>query len=302
MTASLTQSAPLGRRMIRRVDMTRVPPGEIRHAVFDFDGTLSLLRVGWQQIMTDYFDEVLAATQADESASTRHQQCVHFITRLTGRQTIYQCLELADQVTSRGGTPLPAEHYKEEYLRRLHAFIEYRRQSLASGGSPDAYLVPGTLELLERLREREITCYLASGTDVAFVRQEAELLGIDDFFTDGESARIYGALADYRKFSKRMVIERILKDHGMAGATLVGFGDGYVEIEETLRVGGWAIAIASDESSVDENEPNHEDGRIDEARMDPWKQERLWQVGAHVLTPDWQEVHALLAHLGLGND
>ena len=88
----------------------------------------------------------------------------------------------------------------------------------------------------------------------------------------------------------------------MAGATLVGFGDGYVEIEETLRVGGWAIAIASDESSVDENEPNHEDGRIDEARMDPWKQERLWQVGAHVLTPDWQEVHALLAHLGLGND
>ncbi|HJN26399.1 MAG TPA: hypothetical protein QF604_00635 [Candidatus Latescibacteria bacterium] len=50
MTASLTQSAPLGRRMIRRVDMTRVPPGEIQHAVFDFDGTLSLLRVGWQQI------------------------------------------------------------------------------------------------------------------------------------------------------------------------------------------------------------------------------------------------------------
>ncbi|MDP6984234.1 MAG: hypothetical protein QGG05_14235, partial [Candidatus Latescibacteria bacterium] len=63
MTASLKQSAPLGRRMIRRVDMTRVPPGEIRHAVFDFDGTLSLLRVGWQQIMTDYFDEVLAAIQ-----------------------------------------------------------------------------------------------------------------------------------------------------------------------------------------------------------------------------------------------
>jgi hypothetical protein len=50
----------------------------------------SLLRAGWQQIMISYFDEPLAATGAEETPRTRRQLCIDFITRLTGRQTIYQ--------------------------------------------------------------------------------------------------------------------------------------------------------------------------------------------------------------------
>jgi len=38
--------------------------------------------------------------------------------------------------------------------------------------------VPGSHALLEQLRRRGLTLYLASGTDLKFVRHEAELLGL----------------------------------------------------------------------------------------------------------------------------
>ena len=73
--------------------------------------------------------------------------------------------------------------------------------------------------------------YLASGTDSKYVRHEAELLGVAGYF--GE--HIYGALDDYQKFSKQMIIDRILRENGLHGEELLGFGDGFVEIEEVKR-------------------------------------------------------------------
>ena len=36
--------------------------GQIRHALFDFDGTISLIREGWQEIMETMMIEILMAT------------------------------------------------------------------------------------------------------------------------------------------------------------------------------------------------------------------------------------------------
>ena len=38
------------------------PEGRLQYAVLDFDGTVSLIREGWQAIMTPYFTDELAAT------------------------------------------------------------------------------------------------------------------------------------------------------------------------------------------------------------------------------------------------
>ena len=35
------------------------PQGRAQFALFDFDGTISLIRAGWQQVMTPYFTEIL---------------------------------------------------------------------------------------------------------------------------------------------------------------------------------------------------------------------------------------------------
>jgi phosphoglycolate phosphatase len=42
-------------------------PGRLREAVFDFDGTLSLLRAGWQRVMADQMLAALLATPRAES-------------------------------------------------------------------------------------------------------------------------------------------------------------------------------------------------------------------------------------------
>ena len=52
----------------------------------------------------------------------RTPPCVEdFIWRLTGKQTIYQMIALAEQVTLRGGAPLDPLEYKKLYLDRLYA-------------------------------------------------------------------------------------------------------------------------------------------------------------------------------------
>jgi phosphoglycolate phosphatase-like HAD superfamily hydrolase len=164
-------------------------------------------------------------------------------------------------------------------LRRLEERIRQRIEGLESGRvRPDELLLFGSRPLLDALRERGLKLYLASGTDEPFVRREAALLGLTSYF--GE--HVYGAKDDYRSFSKKMVIERILRENEISGEQLLAFGDGYVEIENTKEVGGLAVAVASDEA-------NNGSGRMDE-----WKRKRLMGVGADICIPDYRDAEPLL--------
>ena len=50
---------------------------------------------------------------------------------------------------------------------------------------PGDFLLRGARTLLTGLADGGVTCFLASGTDVEFVREETELLGLTHFFTSG---------------------------------------------------------------------------------------------------------------------
>ena len=142
-----------------------------RYAVLDFDGTISLIREGWQQIMTPYFtDELLAAPGAkDFSREEIALRVREFITLLTGKQTIYQCIRLAEEIRALGGTPLDPQAYKDEYHRRLLERIDHRLRGLENGGiDPETLTVPGSYDLLDMLLRHGVTPYLASGTDEVF--------------------------------------------------------------------------------------------------------------------------------------
>ncbi len=254
------------------------PRPQISHVLFDFDGTLSLIRQGWPEIMVPMFVEMLPPLP-DETDEMRRQLCHDDIMRLNGKQTIYQMIQLAERIKERGGSPREPLWYKHEYLRRLNEKIECRQAGLRSGKLPrDEWLVYGARSFLEVLQSRGLSLYLASGTDEEFVKQEAELLGVTPFF----GRHIYGALDDYKQFSKKIVIERILRENNIPGDQLLSFGDGYVEIQNTKEVGGLAVAVASDEA-------NNGAGRFDE-----WKRTRLFGVGADVAIPDFRDAAALL--------
>src|SRR5690349_5009928 len=77
------------------------PRPQISHVLFDFDGTLSLIREGWPQVMVPMFVEMLPAL-AGESEEARRQLCFEDIMRLNGKQTIYQMIQLTERIKERG--------------------------------------------------------------------------------------------------------------------------------------------------------------------------------------------------------
>jgi len=254
--------------------------GHYHAALFDFDGTLSLIRQGWPQVMIPMMVDVLAEAPRAEPRQQLTEIVASFVMRLTGKQTIYQMVELAEQVIRRGGTPRDPLEYKHQYHGLLMEHIRHRREGLRSGQiQPADMLVPGSTEILTTLRDRGLMLYCASGTDRAFMHEEAELLGIHEHFDGG----LYGALDDYKRFSKAILIQDIFRQHKLRGRELLAFGDGFVEIENTKDVGGTAVGVASDEAR--------------RQGIDLWKRDRLIRAGADIIIPHFRESRSLLKYL-----
>jgi phosphoglycolate phosphatase len=251
-----------------------VKPGvsarDARVVLFDFDGTLSLIRSGWVNVMVPMMVEILLDLKSGEPEEQIRAMVEGFVWRLTGKETIYQMIAFAEAVEARGGKALDPLAYKKMYLDLLWQKIEKRVEGLRKGQTdPEEFLVPGSRALLERLGEKGLKMYLASGTDEIYMKEEARLLGVTQYFDGG----VYGALEDYKSFSKAILIQRILSTAEFQGHQFLGFGDGYVEIEEVKNVGGVAVGVASEEPAC--------------SRVDEWKRQRLIGVGADYIVPNY---------------
>jgi len=256
----------------------------IKYALFDFDGTVSLIRQGWQEIMIPYFAEVMEATGTKESHEEILTVVREFVDLLTGKQTIFQCMQLDEEVVKRGGPRRPPIEYKNEYLHRLGLRIADRKEALANGSLPqDAWQVPGCADFIKKLQDNGIKCYLASGTDEEDVIYEAKLLGLDRAFAGG----IHGAHADMTECSKELVIRDMIQKENIKPNELVSFGDGYVEVQLVAELGGLAIGAATDEE--------HRTG------INEWKRERLTKAGANAIIPDFTDSDAIISLVLAGN-
>jgi phosphoglycolate phosphatase-like HAD superfamily hydrolase len=256
--------------------------GDFRAVLFDFDGTLSLIRRNWPEVMIPMMVDILAETGTVESRTQLHAHVEEYVMRLNGKQTIYQMIQLADEVKARGAAPRDPLEYKQQYHDLLTAQIHDRVHGLKAGTiTPEELTVPGSHRLLARLRDLGLELYLASGTDLKYVRQEAEALEVAEYF----GPHIYGALDDYKSFSKKMIIDRIIAEANVAGEQLIGFGDGFVEIEEVRNVGGVAIGVASNEET--------------RQGVNDWKRNRLIRAGADIIIGDYRCQDRLLEVLGL---
>ncbi|MBI1922950.1 HAD family hydrolase [Candidatus Poribacteria bacterium] len=259
----------------------KVETRNIRHAVFDFDGTISMIRDGWQNVMVPMMvDVLLAETPTTEGREALERIVVEFVDGLTGKQTIYQMLQLCEEVKKRGGEPKAPLDYKDLYNSLLLPIVNERIARLERGEIQGEELrLHKSLEFLQKLQERGVKLYLASGTDIEFVQHEADLLGVVPYFDGG----IFGALREYKNFSKAMVIQKILTDFNLKGSELLIVGDGYVEIENAKVVGAIAVGVAS----VENNRYN----------MNADKRNRLIRAGADILIPDFREGERLVAYL-----
>lgn len=252
-------------------------------ALFDFDGTLSLIRAGWQEIMIPYFIEEFKSSlpQHKETDEEIESLITAFVDNLTGKQTIFQCMKLKEEIEIRGGTAKEAMDYKTEYLNRLFRKIESKREGLSNGSiNPLQLLVRGSEGFLTALKNNGIEIFCASGTDQPQVIEEATLLGLDAYFGNN----IFGALDEHAdQCSKELVINRLLTENNIKGEELLSFGDGFVEIELVKNVGGYAVAVATDEEK--------------QYGVNEYKRERLLKAGADAVIPDFEDFDALVRYL-----
>lgn len=262
--------------------------GHIRYAVFDHDGTISSLRQGWEEIMEPVMmKSILGDHYETVDANTYNKLiavCKEFIHKTTGIQTIYQMEGLVALVREFGYVPeekiLDKFQYKQLYNDGLMEMVNKRTDKLLAGelGQED-YTMKGAVAFLYELKKRGVTMYLASGTDAEDVRNEAEMLGYADLFDGG----IYGALKDFTKFSKKMIIEKIIRDNNLNGHELAVFGDGPDEVREGRRAGGISVGITSNE--------------LQRFGHNPLKRPRLVKAGAQLLIPDFSQYKKLVSLL-----
>ena len=252
-------------------------PGRLRFAVFDFDGTLSLLRTGWQRVMADLMVEALQAAPRAEAEAQLRTRTTEPVFGLAGRPTIIQMQWLVDEVRQRGGTPRTAEVYKQQYLVRLSERIRYRADLEAGRQPPERFRVPGALEFVIALHARGVPCTIASGTDETAVREEVALLGLAPLITDLRGAREDGSDA------KHVVIDRLMTRHGLSTGELAVIGDGRAEIEYARAARGLAIGVASNED--------------ERAGVDARKRSLLIAAGADAIIPDFSQAAELLVYL-----
>ncbi len=263
---------------------------QIQHCIFDHDGTLSTLREGWEKIMEPMMVRAVLGPRyatADIGLFERTTDEVRsFIDRTTGIQTLVQMkglVELVRQAGFTGKTGILDEHgYKHIFNQELLKMIHGRMKKLHSGelDSTD-FQIKNAVLFLRELHRRGIKLYLASGTDEADVIAEAQAMGYADLF----EGRIFGAVGDIKIEAKKMVLERIIREHKLAGHQFAMFGDGPVEIRETRKRGGFCVGVASDE--------------IRRFGWNQAKRSRLVRAGATLIVPDFSQFPALLKAMRL---
>ncbi len=264
---------------IRNPNTAKTP---VRAVLFDFDGTISTLRCGWELVMKPLMLEMISGSSA--WTAELEAEVDAYINESTGIQTIHQMKWLAATVHERGMNPTaPTDPwwYKDEYNRRLMENIQTRLARLTGGEAAQTdFVMAGSEDFLKALCGRGVKLYVASGTDHPDVLNEVAALGLTKYFT-----HIAGAPVKQENCSKEKVIAQLMEAEGLRGDDFAVIGDGKVEIRLGSEAGARTIGLASNEK--------------DRCGVDEIKRERLIKAGADVIAGDFLETDALLSFLGL---
>lgn len=255
---------------------------KLKAALFDFDGTLSTLRCGWENIMRSMMLEMIAGKTEIDDALVK--EVSDYINHSTGIQTYYQMKWLTEAIKRHGRNPGACGDpwwYKAEYNRRIIEQVEKQIKKIKDKEKTASdYMIKGSKEFLEILYKKNIEIYVASGTDFPDVNREAEVMGLKKYFKE-----VSGAPLNKADCSKAAVLRRLMKENKLHGSEIAVVGDGKVEIALGREFGAITLGIASDEEK--------------RSGVNPIKRERLIKAGAHTIAGDYTNLCGLLEFLGI---
>ncbi len=261
-----------------------LPLGKVRQALFDFDGTISVIRRGWEAIMIPLMVEMIC--EGHPPPPDLEEDVARYVDQSTGILTIEQ-MRWLEQAVPRYGLAQhvkTAAEYKKIYNERLLEPVRRRLAEMNQRGGPsarDSFMIAGARDFIAGLHERGVILSLASGTDHQYVLEEATALGVEKYFGD----RIYGARDDTEKYSKGQIIQRLLEESHLRGEELLVVGDGPVEIRLGKTWGAVTLGVAADE--------------VQRQGLDAHKHRRLTNAGADLIVTDFLH-HADLVQYFVG--
>ncbi len=254
--------------------------GHIQYALIDFDGTISVIRQGWEDVMIPLMIEMIC--EGDARTTEIEKEVREYVDYSTGILTIKQMQWLAEAVRRHriAEEPRSAYEYKRIYNQRLLNRVEKRLGKLRNGElEPEDLMIVGSRNFLGELCSHNVTMYLASGTDHEYVLREAEALRISRYFMGG----IYGAIDRTEAHTKERIIRRILEENALRGSELLVVGDGPVEIRNAKSKDAIAVGVATDE--------------VRRCGLNPRKRKRLINAGADLIVPDFTRHKKIIAFL-----
>jgi len=257
-------------------------PG-LKALLFDFDGTISTLRYGWEKIMEPLMLEMISSGRPYGEDLVREVR--EYISQSTGIQTIFQMKWLVNTI-KKYGFKAPSDDpwfYKNEYNRRLMSIVEERKNKILDKKAlPENFMIKGSKKLLEAIRASGLEIYVASGTDHPDVVEEVSVLGLGGYFTE-----IAGAPPGREDCSKEAILRKLIYERGLKGPEVAVVGDGKVEISLGREVGALTLGVASNESTLE--------------GINPVKRERLIKAGAHAVVGDFSNTENILGWLGIAS-
>lgn len=258
-------------------------------AIFDHDGTISVMRQGWEAVMERTMVAAIAGHRYTDLSGREIDRIrgasLDFISATTGIQTIEQMHQLTEMIASFGYVEreqiLTPQEYKAIYNVDLLKMVNSRIAEFKAGRlEVEDLVMKGSVEFLHYLYDRGVKLYLASGTDQADVEREAALLGYASLF----EGRIFASVGRVDADPKKVVIADILSSIDIPPSRCAIFGDGPVEMREGRRQGLLSVGVLSDE--------------VRRYGVNRTKRSRLILGGATVLIPDFSYRSELISLLG----
>jgi phosphoglycolate phosphatase-like HAD superfamily hydrolase len=238
----------------------------------DFDGTMSLIRIGWQTVMHAVMHRALAPWHP--KPHLLDDEIHGYIARSTGQPSIIQMAWVDEHVMLYGGIRHGAQYYLDQFSTAMSAQIDARIASIHDDASADDCMVPGARGFLQMLKAHDVPIALVSGTERHHLIRESQALRIHDYFNAG----IYGPGVHAPTFTKHDAMQHLVDQYQAPAGTLVSVGDGPVEIQAGKALLGYGIGVASHEQS---------------GGLDPAKRNLLVQTGADAIIANFTAVAEL---------
>lgn len=254
----------------------------IKAAIFDFDGTISTLRQGWETLMEPLMLEMISPDTPPDDKLIEEVRC--YIDESTGIQTIFQMEWLVEKVKTYGVSNEihDAWWYKEKYNEKLLQMVNKRIHLIASGKkTSNDYRIAGSLEFIQKLYEKGVEIYIASGTDDVDLQNEIYIVGIGDYVHTAKGAPYLA-----KNCSKEKVLEDLLAKGtaSIRAEQIAVIGDGKVEIQMGHESGTVTIGTATNE--------------INKCGINEIKRKKLITAGADIIISDFLEYTKIFLYLG----